>query len=80
MVLCITRKYRYMEAKLAQRKAAVEAKIPDIRKTLTMVEFLKDQRVCPVSMLRAQMLKKESMHTGREDGRSAPLGHGLQKH
>ncbi|KAL5525253.1 MFS1_2 [Sanghuangporus sanghuang] len=37
-------KYRYMEANLAQRKAAVEAKIPDIRKTLTMVEFLKEQR------------------------------------
>ncbi|KAL5520302.1 hypothetical protein ACEPAG_9516 [Sanghuangporus baumii] len=37
-------KYRYMEANLAQRKAAVEAKIPDIRKTLTMVEFLREQR------------------------------------
>ncbi|KAL5498202.1 hypothetical protein ACEPAH_2332 [Sanghuangporus vaninii] len=37
-------KYRFMEANLAQRKAAVEAKIPDIRKTLTMVEFLREQR------------------------------------
>ncbi|EJD05147.1 Prefoldin, subunit 3 [Fomitiporia mediterranea MF3/22] len=37
-------KYRYMEANLTQRKAAIEVKIPDIRKTLTMVEFLAEQR------------------------------------
>ncbi|KAI5120242.1 hypothetical protein M0805_007546 [Coniferiporia weirii] len=37
-------KYRYMEANLTQRKAAVEGKIPDIKKTLSMVEFLQSRR------------------------------------
>jgi hypothetical protein len=38
-------KYRYMEANLTQRKSALEEKIPDIRKTLSMVEFLDQRRV-----------------------------------
>ena len=40
-----TRKYRFMEANLTQRKTSLEAKIPDIKKTLTMVEFLQERRV-----------------------------------
>lgn len=39
------RKYRYMDANLQQRRANLEEKIPDIRKTLTMVEYLNERRV-----------------------------------
>lgn len=39
------RKYRYMDSNLTQRKRGLEEKIPDIRKTLNMVEFLRDRRV-----------------------------------
>ncbi|KAF5353504.1 hypothetical protein D9756_007971 [Leucocoprinus leucothites] len=37
-------KYRYMDGTLTQRRASLEEKIPDIKKTLDMVEFLKDRR------------------------------------
>ncbi|KAN0118118.1 prefoldin subunit [Russula decolorans] len=37
-------KYRYMDSNLAQRRRGLEEKIPDIRKTLNMVEFLRDRR------------------------------------
>ena len=39
------RKYRYMDSNLAQRRRGLEEKIPDIKKTLSMVEFLRDRRV-----------------------------------
>ncbi|KAF5338792.1 hypothetical protein D9758_012059 [Tetrapyrgos nigripes] len=37
-------KYRYMDSNLAQRRVGLEEKIPDIKKTLSMVEFLRDRR------------------------------------
>lgn len=37
-------KYRYMDGSLTQRRKGLEGKIPDIRKTLQMVEFLKERR------------------------------------
>ncbi|KAF9447640.1 Prefoldin, subunit 3 [Macrolepiota fuliginosa MF-IS2] len=37
-------KYRYMDGTLTQRRASLEEKIPDIKKTLDMVEFLRDRR------------------------------------
>ncbi|KAJ8457622.1 hypothetical protein ONZ45_g18242 [Pleurotus djamor] len=37
-------KYRYMENNLAQRRRGLEEKIPDIRKTLSMVEYLQGRR------------------------------------
>ncbi|KAJ6614869.1 prefoldin subunit [Mycena sp. CBHHK59/15] len=37
-------KYRFMENNLAQRRAGLEDKIPDIKKTLMMVEFLQERR------------------------------------
>ncbi|KAI0706719.1 Prefoldin subunit 3 [Cerioporus squamosus] len=37
-------KYRYMDQNLAQRRRGLEDKIPDIRKTLAMVEFLQERR------------------------------------
>ncbi|KAH9916392.1 Prefoldin subunit 3 [Epithele typhae] len=37
-------KYRYMEQNLAQRRGSLEDKIPDIKKTLAMVEFLQERR------------------------------------
>ena len=43
------RKYRYMDQNLAQRRRGLEEKIPDIKKTLSMVEFLQERRVCQVS-------------------------------
>jgi len=37
-------KYRYMDSNLNQRRHGLEEKIPDIRKTLGMVEYLRDRR------------------------------------
>ncbi|KAM5538762.1 hypothetical protein V8D89_007484 [Ganoderma adspersum] len=37
-------KYRYMDHNLTQRRRGLEEKIPDIKKTLAMVEFLQDRR------------------------------------
>ncbi|KAF9805959.1 hypothetical protein IEO21_08871 [Rhodonia placenta] len=37
-------KYRYMDHNLAQRRRGLEEKIPDIKKTLSMVEFLQERR------------------------------------
>ncbi|KAF8549406.1 Prefoldin subunit 3 [Imleria badia] len=37
-------KYRYMDANLTQRRKSLEDKIPDIKKTLHMVEFLQERR------------------------------------
>ncbi|KAL4077973.1 Prefoldin subunit 3 [Scleroderma citrinum] len=37
-------KYRYMDGSLTQRRKGLEDKIPDIRKTLHMVEFLQTRR------------------------------------
>jgi hypothetical protein len=36
-----------MDSNLTQRRCGLEEKIPDIKKTLTMVEFLRDRRVRP---------------------------------
>ena len=41
------RKYRYMEHNLSQRRRGLEDKIPDIKKTLGMIEFLQERRVSP---------------------------------
>jgi hypothetical protein len=38
-------KYRYMDSSLTQRRASLEEKIPDIKKTLDMVEYLQERRV-----------------------------------
>ncbi|PFH49281.1 hypothetical protein AMATHDRAFT_63484 [Amanita thiersii Skay4041] len=37
-------KYRYMDGNLTQRKQSLEDKIPDIKKTLDMVKFLKQKK------------------------------------
>ncbi|KAF5378607.1 hypothetical protein D9615_007142 [Tricholomella constricta] len=37
-------KYRYMDSNLAQRRQSLEEKIPDIKKTLDMVEYLQERR------------------------------------
>ncbi|KAH8101232.1 Prefoldin subunit 3 [Cristinia sonorae] len=37
-------KYRYMDGNLTTRRRSLEEKIPDIKKTLTMVEFLQERR------------------------------------
>ncbi|KAE8227440.1 hypothetical protein CF319_g83 [Tilletia indica] len=39
-----TAKYKFMEANTAQRRKGLEEKIPDIRKTLQMVEHLKSRK------------------------------------
>lgn len=39
------RKYRYMDTNLTQRRQGLEEKIPDIKKTLAMVEYLLERRV-----------------------------------
>lgn len=43
------RKYRYMDSNLAQRRKGLEDKIPDIKKTLGMVEFLAERKGKEVS-------------------------------
>ncbi|KAF5381863.1 hypothetical protein D9757_008342 [Collybiopsis confluens] len=40
----VINKYRYMDSNLTQRRLGLEEKIPDIRKTLSMVEFLQKRR------------------------------------
>ncbi|KDR77990.1 hypothetical protein GALMADRAFT_244955 [Galerina marginata CBS 339.88] len=37
-------KYRYMDSNVAQRRVSLEEKIPDIKKTLDMVEYLQEKR------------------------------------
>ncbi|KAI0083600.1 Prefoldin subunit 3 [Irpex rosettiformis] len=37
-------KYRYMDQNLTQRRRGLEDKIPDIKKTLSMIEFLQERR------------------------------------
>ncbi|KAF8624299.1 hypothetical protein AX15_005931 [Amanita polypyramis BW_CC] len=37
-------KYRYMDSNLTQRRQSLEEKIPDIKKTLDMVEYLQERR------------------------------------
>jgi len=37
-------KYRYMESNLRTRKSTLEEKVPDIKKTLAMVELLQERR------------------------------------
>ena len=44
------RKYRYMDGSLTQRRKGLEDKIPDIKKTLHMVEFLQTRRVGSLGM------------------------------
>ena len=39
------KKYKFMESNLGQRRKGLEEKIPDIRKTLEMVTFLKERKV-----------------------------------
>ena len=36
-----------MDSNLTQRRAGLEQKIPDIKKTLSMVEYIRDRRVSP---------------------------------
>uniref|UniRef100_V5F2I9 Protein tyrosine phosphatase n=1 Tax=Kalmanozyma brasiliensis (strain GHG001) TaxID=1365824 RepID=V5F2I9_KALBG len=43
-------KYKFMELNTAQRRRGLEEKIPDIRKTLQMVTFLKDKKDDPESI------------------------------
>ncbi|KAJ3995233.1 Prefoldin subunit 3 [Lentinula boryana] len=37
-------KYRYMDSNLTQRRLGLEEKIPDIKKTLSMVEYIQERR------------------------------------
>ncbi len=43
-------KYKFMELNTAQRRRGLEEKIPDIRKTLQMVTFLKEKKDDPESI------------------------------
>jgi len=41
-----------MESNLGQRRKGLEEKIPDMKKTLEMVTFLKERKVCSNSNMR----------------------------
>jgi uncharacterized protein YPO0396 len=60
-----SRKYRYMDANLTQRRKGLEDKIPDIRKTLHMVEFLQERRVSLLLRTRASTLSDD--HVGGQE-------------
>ncbi|KAF9647915.1 Prefoldin subunit 3 [Thelephora ganbajun] len=57
-------KYRYMDANLTQRRRGLEEKIPDIRKTLNMVEYLNERRV---SKHKTDGLEEDLEELGLED-------------
>lgn len=83
------RKYRYMDGNLTQRRASLEEKIPDIKKTLAMVAFLRDRRVSKIPCTGDCFLTTEQEGKGKssddneddveegldeeEDGASKPL-------
>jgi len=46
ITFCIDRKYQFMEVNTQRRAAGLKEKIPDIQKTLDMVQFLKRRQVC----------------------------------
>ena len=65
-----------MDSSLTQRRATLEEKIPDIRKTLEMVEYLQEKRVSAISFsistlipLRCEQLLQEgkSKASGEEE-------------
>jgi hypothetical protein len=45
LIIILYRKYRYMDQNHQQRRRGLEEKIPDIKKTLSMVEYLQERRV-----------------------------------
>ena len=61
-----SRKYRYMDANLTQRRKGLEDKIPDIRKTLNMVEFLQERRVGPLSRVCCKINIDKSFRKARK--------------
>lgn len=62
------RKYRYMDGNLNQRRRGLEEKIPDIKKTLSMVEYLRDRRVSLQDQALSSSLKFMT-GTGRQKAR-----------
>lgn len=44
-----------MDQNLAQRRKGLEDKVPDIKKTLSIVEFLQERRVSESSALTAEL-------------------------
>lgn len=59
-----------MDGNLGQRRHSLEEKIPDIKKTLSMVEYLKERRVRPTLSLGHYLLQRLIAATlGREKGR-----------
>jgi uncharacterized protein YPO0396 len=39
-----------MDSNLTQRRQSLEEKIPDIKKTLDMVEYLQERKVCVIRL------------------------------
>jgi hypothetical protein len=61
----VHRKYRYMELNLSQRRKALDEKIPDIKKTLGMVRFLQERRVCCILLLQWYAFDKCAFQEGK---------------
>lgn len=59
-----------MESNLGQRRQGLEEKIPDIKKTLTMVELLKSRKVSIISTTHALSL---TIHHSQDSDSSDPL-------
>ncbi|EKM52463.1 uncharacterized protein PHACADRAFT_164399 [Phanerochaete carnosa HHB-10118-sp] len=59
-------KYRYMDHNLAQRRRSLEEKIPDIKKTLTMIEFLQERRVSEKKPLKTTFELNDTLYAEAE--------------
>ncbi|KAI0321146.1 Prefoldin subunit-domain-containing protein [Amylostereum chailletii] len=66
-------KYRYMESNLTQRRQGLEDKIPDIKKTLSMVEYLRDRREGKKAATADDEDGLEDDEEDDEDDKSKPL-------
>lgn len=58
-----------MDSNLTQRRQSLEEKIPDIKKTLDMVEYLQERRVCVIHLSLPNFLI-----VGQQEGKSASSG------
>ncbi|KAF7974544.1 hypothetical protein HWV62_12024 [Athelia sp. TMB] len=66
-------KYKYMETNLTQRRQGLEEKIPDIKKTLAMVEYLRERREGKSKSTTEEEDDLESDDDEEDEGTTKPL-------
>jgi hypothetical protein len=60
------RKYQFMEANQQRRAAGLKDKMPDIKKTLDTVQFLKTREVCHLSVIRSSNVTDKTLQPGSD--------------